>query len=240
MSPRQTVFHRLSNDTSGLALIEFAISLPVLLTLGLMGIETAHFAIASLRCSQMAMTVADNAGRVRQQITEDDINELMDGAELVGQGINFANNGRIILSDLEPKPDDTSATPDQWIRWQRCIGVKNVTSTYGVPKNGSSTAITNGTERTAPSSAATSQPTNGTITTAKAMGPAGQQISALSGTAVMFVEVVYDYQPLVPLVKPLLGTRTIRFVAAFNVRQRTDQVLYSGSGTVDSCNKFTA
>ncbi|WP_157217633.1 TadE/TadG family type IV pilus assembly protein [Flavisphingomonas formosensis] len=231
---------RLRRDQSGLALIEFAITAPVLLTLGLMGIEVVHFAIANLRCSQIAMTVADNASRVRQQITEDDINEVMQGAILVGNGIDFGNKGRVILSDLEPTSTYSTDGGKQWIRWQRCVGVKNVTSSYGVPKTSTGTIITNGTEKTAPSSQATSIPTNGTTSTPTAMGPSGRQIAALSGTAVMFVEVVYDYQPLVPLATPLLGTRTLNYVAAFNVRQRTDQTLYAGSGSVKSCNSFTS
>ncbi|MCE3544244.1 pilus assembly protein, partial [Escherichia coli] len=54
----------LRSDTRGLALVEFAYALPLLLTLGVGGLETAHFMQASLRLSQIAMTVADNAGRV--------------------------------------------------------------------------------------------------------------------------------------------------------------------------------
>jgi len=242
MSMRQTFLRRLSDDRSGVALIELALSLPVLLTLGLMGIETARYAIASMRCSQMAMTVADNASRVRVQITEDDIAELMQGAKTIGQGINFSANGRIILSDLEPyeasTPPDLTKSPNQWIRWQRCSGDKEVTSTYGVPKSANGSIINNGTERTTPSDPAHSQPTNGTATTATGMGPANNQIAAARGTAVMFVEVIYDYQPLVPLLKPLLGTRTINFTAAFNVRQRTDQVLYAGTTSVLRCSVF--
>ena len=41
-----------------------------------------------------------------------------------------------------------------------------------------------------------SNPSSATNVTATAVGPAGNQIAAQSGTAVMFAEVVYDYQPL--------------------------------------------
>ena len=50
----------LGNCTSGLALTEFAMSVPVLLTLGLFGLETANFAMAHLRVSNIAMMTADN------------------------------------------------------------------------------------------------------------------------------------------------------------------------------------
>ena len=75
--------------------------------------------------------------------------------------------------------------------------------------------ITDGTEATRPSSDVGS--------TMTAMGPAGNQIAAQSGTAVMVAEVIYDYQPIVS--NNLLGPLQIKYVSAFNVRQRTNQVL---------------
>lgn len=205
---------RLRRDERGIQLIEFAISLPVLLTLGLGGIEVANFAIASIRCSQIAMTVADNAGRVRTSIDEADVNEVMVGAKLIGKGIKFSENGRIILSSLEQNEGKTG----QWIRWQRCSGKKSAVSTFGVEGKGK-------TDSTLPS-----------------MGPTGNKIAALPGTAVMFVEVVYDYQPIVA--NRILGQRTLSYTSAFNVRQRTDPTLKNASRLTTAqksdCSVFTA
>ena len=142
------LLRRLRRDERGVQLVEFAISLPVLLTLGLGGIEVANFAIASIRCSQIATMVADNAGRVRDSIDEADINETMIGAKEIGKGVKFAENGRIILSSLE----QNAAKNGMWIRWQRCSGAKRVDSSYGTP----------------------AAMTNSTLT---AMGPAGNQIA---------------------------------------------------------------
>lgn len=202
---------RLRRDRNGLALVEFAITLPVFLTMGLMGLEVANFAIANLRISQIAMTTADNAGRVRDSISEYDINELFIGAKLVGGRIKFAENGRIILSSLEPK---TVLPAGQWIRWQRCYGLKNVGSSYGSPTTMAASTMT-------------------------AMGPTGKTVQASTGTAVMFVEVVYDYQPLVWA--RMIGNRQIRTTAAFNVRQRSDQVIKNGglpSSAWSTCDRY--
>lgn len=219
-------FRRLADDRSGTVLVEFAMALPLLLACGLVGIEVANFTIANLRVSQIAMSTADNAARVRDSIDESDINELFIGARLIGTQIRFGDNGRIILSSLEPK-----STTGQWIRWQRCYGMKNVGSTYGAPRDAAGTVIADGTERTKPSSEVAS--------TMTAMGPATNQIQALNGTAVMFVEVVYDYQPIVW--NNLLGNRTLSYTAAFNVRQRSDQVLRDGglpSSAWSRCNRL--
>ena len=179
-------------------LVEFALSIPILLTLGLGGIEVANYSIASIRCSQIAMSVADNAGRVRDSIDEADINETMIGARQMGEGVKFAENGRIILSSLEPN----AAKTGQYIRWQRCYGAKSAVSLYGAQGKGQNDA------------------------SLQSMGPAGTAIQASPGTAVMFVEVVYDYQPIVS--NRLLGTHTLRYESAFNVRQRTDQTIKNG------------
>ena len=58
------------------------------------------------------------------------------------------------------------------------------------------------------------------------MGPgttAATKITSGTGTAVMFVEVAYTYQPLVT--DALFGPKIIRYTSAFNVRERTDQAI---------------
>lgn len=225
-------------------MVEFAFSLPLVLLVGLVGIDTANFAIANLRVSQIAMTTADNAARVRDTIDEHDINELFIGARLVGESIDFADHGRVILSDLEPRTEEPTTTGtelNQWIRWQRCYGAKSVTSSFGAPRNASGSIINDGTEATTPSDQIKSVPKIGTTDSLTGMGPSGSQVAAVSGTAVMFVEVVYDYQPI--FWNALIGNRTIRYTAAFNVRQRNDQVLKTGglaSTSWSTCNRFSA
>lgn len=236
----------LRRDRNGVALVEFAFSLPLVLLVGLVGIDVANFAIANLRVSQIAMTTADNAARVRDSIDEHDINELFIGARLVGESIQFAEHGRVILSSLEPRtvnPTKTGTELNQWIRWQRCYGEKNVTSNYGEPRTAANAIIRDGSENSGsnPSDQIKSVPRIGVLDTPTGMGPYGNQVAASSGTAVMFVEVVYDYQPI--FMNRIIGNRTIRYKAAFNVRQRNDQVLKNGglaSSSWSTCNRFTS
>lgn len=209
----------LRDCTSGIALTEFAFALPILLTLGLAGLETANLAMAHLRVSNIAMMTADNAARVRESIDEADVVGILVGSKLSGAGIDFAENGRVILSSIEPNtagPDDTST--GQWIRWQRCDGRKNIVSAYG------------------------GQGTGQNNSTLQSVGPADNPISAQDGTAIMVVEVVYDYQPIVP--NSWLQDREIRYESAFNVRQRTNQALTNLNGVTNAqrrtCDKFQA
>lgn len=199
---------RLGGDQSGLALIEFAYALPFLLLLSMGGLEVAHLAIAHMKVSQIATLVADNASRVRASIDESDINEIFTGAELSAAGLNFQDNGKIFLSDLEP---NGLASPNngQYIRWQRCYGTGSFTSSYGTTNNGKTDASLQG------------------------MGPAGNRIASMAGTAVMFVEVAYTYQPLIS--NTIFGNRIIRYNSAFNVRERTDQTI-KNSGNLAAAN----
>lgn len=207
---------RLAGNEKGLALVEFAMSLPVLLGLGLIGLETANLALAHLQVSNIAMLTADSAARVRDSIDESDVSQIFTGVKTAGAPLNFTTYGRVILSSIEPNTAGTGgATTGQWIRWQRCIGLKNVVSSYGTEGKGQNDATLQG------------------------MGPAGNQIAAAAGTAVMVVEVNYTYQPLVS--NRFFGAKTITYLSAFNVRQRTDQTLHNINNiATQTCDKFSA
>ena len=184
---------RLKADRGAVALVEFALGLPILLLITCSGLETANYVLAHLRVSQIGLTTADNAARVRIQIDESDVNQLFQGDQDIGKAIDFAQNGRVILSSVEPN----AAKTGQWIHWQRCFGDLDVASAYGAQGKGEDDA------------------------SLQYMGPATDQMVATDGTAVMFVEVDYTYHSLFPH-SPWDG-ETIHYESAMNVRERTNQ-----------------
>jgi hypothetical protein len=193
LNPLKVPGKNLLRDDRAVAMLEFAFSMPLVLSLGLGGMELANLALAHLRVSQIAMTTADNAGRVRVAVDEADINEVFIGASTVGESLDFEENGRIVLSSLQDN-GRTGSAHGQMINWQRCFGDLDVDPAYGVEGDGR---------------------TDGSL---QSMGQAGRQIQSLPGTAVMFVEVSYEYQPIVG--NAILGPTTIRYESAFNVRER--------------------
>ena len=185
---------------SGVAMVEFALVLPLFLSMVLVGLEITNYSVAHMRISQIALMVADNAARVRDSIDEVDVDEVMVGARIEGDSISFGTRGRVILSSLEPN-GLASPNTGQKIRWQRCYGSKNVSSTYGDEGDGT---------------------TDDELEFG--MGTTANRVSASSGSAIMFVEVVYDYQPLIA--QGLLGgAATIRYSAAHVVRERDTQAI---------------
>jgi Flp pilus assembly pilin Flp len=191
----RTFMLRLWRDERGLAFVEFAFAAPILLFLILGGLELVNYALAHLRVNQIAMTVADNAGRVVTGIDEANVYEVFAGAGVIGEPLDFEANGRIVLSSLQDN-GRTGGAAGQMINWQRCWGELDVDPAYG----------TEGTGRT-----------NDDLE--DGMGRPGSRILSAPDTAVMVVEVSYDYQPLINSTLVPMGT-TIRHESAFNVRGR--------------------
>ena len=225
---------RLQRDRSGLALLEFAFSLPLVLGIGLYGVETANLALANLRVSQTALNLADNASRVGlqsslavQQFREVDVNDIFQQIRAQTSNWELTNRGRITLSSLEEK------SGNQVIHWQRCIGMKNGTnwdSSYG------KTTASAGSDQSAANS--------GTVV-AGGMGPTGAKVTAPPASGVMFVEINYDYKPVVSSLWLPGGTARINYIASFVVRDRRDFAqIYNpqpsvASGSRMTCNRYT-
>ena len=197
---------RLRGETSGLALMEFAFSLPILLTMSLTGAELTNYITTRMRVSQVALQLSDNAARmgVGSQITaksirEIDINDIFTGAQLQAGELDLQNRSRIILSDLEPMANP-NPTNKYKIGWQRCYGAKTGhTSSYGTAGQ----------------------------TNLSGIGPAGSQAVAQIDNATMFVEVYYVYKPIIGL-GGLAPSTTMIEVASMAVRDRRD--LSTGTG----------
>ena len=202
----------LARSTRGAVMLEMAFAIPFLVLVGFGGLEIANLTLAHTRVSQLGLNTADNAARIaagsnltQPQVREVDINEVFAGAERQAAGLDLENNGRIILSSLQRNDDG-----GQTIKWQRCYGNMEVASAYGVEGVGA------------------------TGTDFKGMGPVGREVTAAAGTAIMFVEVTYEYQPL--LFGDWLGPRTIRSTAAYNIREARDLSGVKSPGTPATCD----
>lgn len=223
----------------GVALLEFAFSMPLVTILGLYAVETANLAMTNLRVNQAALNLADNAARVglhnsdnREEVREIDLNDVLAGARLQGTGWDLTKRGRIILSSLEEHDGD------QLIHWQRCIGLKSGTgydSHYG---------------RTKPTDGLKSHDDDddddygdGVNLKKKGMGPAGEEIKAPDDSGVMFVEINYQYKPLVSNRWLPAGASRIHYTASFIVRDRRifERIYNPGpAASPMTCDKYTA
>jgi len=205
----RTSFRRLralGRDKSGAALLEFAFTLPLVLTMGLTGAEITNYIITKMRISQIALHLADNAARIgsgsqlqAKTITEADINDLLTGAQLQSGELDLNANGRVIISSLEPTASPNTAGTYK-IAWQRCKGAKTTRlSSYG--RVGVTSGANKGVDMTG-------------------MGPSGRQTVAPDNGAAMFVEVYYEYKPLIKT--SLSPDSNMTEIASMMVRDRRD------------------
>lgn len=219
----------LACDQSGTVIIEFAFTLPIFVLLSLTALELVNLALAHMRVSQIAMTVADNLSRAKTSVPlglprlrEVDVNDSLLGAGIQGSVVfDVLENGRIVVSSLQ-----RNSSGLQTIAWQRCKGEVNVASQYGAQ--------------------GATQPASGT-SGFQGMGRNSDIVRAEPNSAIIFAEVTYDYKPMIG--EWLLGTLRLYKEAAFYVRDDRDLVggpasngMYNPSpaATASSCNVFNS
>lgn len=204
---------RLRGDRRGVALLEFAFILPILLTMALTGAELTNYVVTRMRVSQLALHIADNAARMgtgtllsSKKISETDINDLLTGAGMQSAEMDLYGRGRVILSDLEPVASP-NPTDKYKIVWQRCRGGRAHPSGFGTAGQ----------------------------TNLDGIGPSGRQVKAQDYNATMFVEVYYEYQPIVG--STLAPSMTLTETASMAVRDRRDltQVYNTNGATASGC-----
>jgi hypothetical protein len=205
--------HRLRQDVRGVSFMEFALILPIVIAMGFYGAEMAYMATVNMQVGQIASSVADNASRLGQTdnsavtptVSETQVDSILTGALIEGAGIKFESTGRVILSSLEVDP----STGRQYIHWQRCRGSLKIQSKYGATGAG--------------------------LTGSRLSGMGNPQITASAGSAVMFVEVYYTYQPIFGTM--FVRSTNFRRESAFIIRDdRNLTPGVTGGTTKSSCS----
>ena len=205
MSLRRAI-KRLGRSASGVAMTEFALGAPFLLMAGLWGVEMANFALVNMKVAQLAMHVADNASRIgdtstlqNRKIFEEDVNDMLLGANLQGgRALDLYNHGRVIITSVEiwdqsNHKSTAKANGVQFAHWQRCKGTLAQNSNFANENQ----ALPDG------------------------IGPVDAKVDATVESPVIFVEVYYTYQPLIS--SRFVGATTIQSHASFMVRDDRDQ-----------------
>ena len=240
LSKVHTFATRLRTDRSGLALVEFAVSLPFFMGLAIGGIETAIYAATTMQVNQIVVHVADNAARMgidnlvgKRRVEEGNINDVFTGARHEGRGLTLdgfhpytdpgtgqvvqRGNARIMLSSVEPVASPNT-TNRYRIRWQRCTGPgTHYQPVYGKVSNSSNVI---------------------------GIGPTGRQSTAPDFGGVMFVEMHYHFEPMLDIGFTRLVETDIVASAAMIVRDSRDfagpsggQGIWPTTGqTASTCN----
>ena len=227
------------NDKGGLAVLEFALGMPMMMALGAYGVEVSNLAITNMRVSQYALQLADNASRIgvnsglsSYTVRESDINDVMQGLRLFGTNGQLAVHGRVTLSSLENVLQKWDAGPGttQRIHWQRCLGMRGGAADSGYDSSYGTTTKTAGT-----TAAKANQGTDAT----SGMGETDSTVNAPTNSGVMFVEINYEYQPLFGTL--FVGKTKLHYVASAIVRDNRDfSQIAASSGNAATCDLHNA
>lgn len=183
---------RLARDNRGVSITELALALPILLTLGLYGTELAYMSMVKMRVAQIATAVADNASRLGQT-DNSSVTPTVKESDIDSVMSGALTQGNTFNFSANGRIILSSleinpTTKGQWIHWQRCRGSLKRNSAYG-----------------------------STMTAVAGMGKTGHLITAVANSAVMYVEVYYEYQPLFGTMFAKSGTQFYQ-EAAYQIR----------------------
>ncbi|MBO9671621.1 MAG: pilus assembly protein [Sphingobium sp.] len=164
---------RLRGDAGGLAAVEFALSAPIVLTIFLSGAELTNYAITRMRVSQIALHIVDNASRIGTDtaLSVKQISETQINDLFIGANLQAGTLGLQSRGKviLYSLEADASNAGKFYVHWQRCYGNK----VYAASQNQGANNLSY-------------------------IGPTGRQVTSVTtGTAVMYVEVAYNYKPLI-------------------------------------------
>jgi Flp pilus assembly protein TadG len=189
-------FARLHRSTSGVAAVEFALAAPIILTIFLSGAELTNYAIARMRVSQIALHVVDNASRIGTDtdLSIKQISEKQINDLFIGANLQAGTLGLQSRGKvILYSLEAMSSDPTKfYVHWQRCYGNK----VYAASQSQGASNLTY-------------------------IGPVGRQVSSVpTSAAVMYVEVAYNYKPLIS--SRLVPSTVLTDTAAMIVRDTRD------------------
>jgi hypothetical protein len=112
-------------NVAGVAAIEFAIILPVLMLLLYGGYEGWRMVLAGQRIDHVAYSLSDLSSRLVAGTTEGDVTNMLSGSLFIAKPFDVQTKGRVILTVVDP-------SAGRQILWQRCIGSASMASALGV------------------------------------------------------------------------------------------------------------
>lgn len=131
MSHLHRFLSRFSGDRRGSLLAEVGVTLSLLVTLTLSGVEIAHYALLHQKMERVAASIGDLVAQA-ETLTEADITNIFAAAEYVAKPFDIPANGRVIVSSIGV----SGGTPPQ-MYWQRTGGGTYVASSQiGTPGSG--------------------------------------------------------------------------------------------------------
>lgn len=116
---------RLRRNTSGVAMLEFGLTLPLFLGFLLAGIEMGNYVMANNRTQRLAAMTADlvaQSGAGSIGATESQIYDLFSAIDLTAQPFDLRRHGRVVITAVKGTDQNSDRIIENRIMWQRFDG----------------------------------------------------------------------------------------------------------------------
>lgn len=131
--------YRFARAQSGIAMVEFAITMPVLLTMFYGCIEMTRYILIVQKTEKLAHTVADVVAQSKT-VSNANLNQLMVATEDIMKPFGVGTNSRILISSLYRPPGTSSVATVNW----RYSGGGTLTATSNLGNVGSAPTMPGG------------------------------------------------------------------------------------------------
>ena len=113
---------RFGRDRHGASLMEFALMLPVMIALGVGGLELTNLTLGHQKIERLASTTADLFARNTLQPNERQVNDTFRAIDLMSGSFGVRDHGRVIVTGVVGAMDSRTGVVGNKIVWQRCDG----------------------------------------------------------------------------------------------------------------------
>ncbi|HVT52558.1 MAG TPA: TadE family protein [Dongiaceae bacterium] len=126
------MFRRFRRDRRGVAAIEFALILPILVLLALGCFEVPRYVLLWQRLERTASGVSDLVAQADEPMTGSQMSDIMSAGKILMQPYDIINNGSIVVTAIANPTGGVGVS--NW--WRKACGTVNTSGTLGsIPAN---------------------------------------------------------------------------------------------------------
>ena len=123
--------NRFIKNERGVAMIEFAIALPIVTILLLGCIDLSFYLVAHQRIARSAYTMSNLMTQMDQGLSEAQVSDMMLALDQVSSPFEISNDGVATVTAIIGEGVDGADATSYSVAWQRCYGANESGSIYG-------------------------------------------------------------------------------------------------------------
>jgi hypothetical protein len=127
----------LARDARGIAMVEFAYTLPIFIGFGLVGLEFTNVVLARQKTERIAATLADLVAANQVPPNERQIGDMFEAVPEIARPFGFADDGNVVITAVIGLEDQAEGGLRNKVAWQRCLRSGSHQSAIGRQWNGS-------------------------------------------------------------------------------------------------------